>query len=94
LAVANLHHDPGGAVVVAIATACDDAAMVEYGNGVGEVAGQAGGGSGGSGSMDVGASLSRFVTDSVDTISASTPLTLFAIFLVIVVGLIVLKRAF
>lgn len=67
--------------------------MVEYGNGVGEVAGQAGG-SGGSGSMDVGASLSRFVTDSVDTISSSTPLTLFAIFLVIVVGLIVLKRAF
>lgn len=68
--------------------------MVEYGNGVGEVAGQAGGGSGGGGSMDVGASLSRFVTDSVDTISSSTPLTLVAIFIVIVLGLIVLKRAF
>ncbi len=68
--------------------------MVEYGNGVGEVAGQAGGGSGGGGSMDVGASLSRFVTDSVDTISSSTPLTLLAIFIVILVGLFVLKRAF
>lgn len=68
--------------------------MVEYGNGVGEVAGQAGGGSSGSGSMDVGASLSRFVTDSVDTITSSTPLTLVAIFIVIVLGLLVLKRTF
>jgi hypothetical protein len=67
--------------------------MVEYGNGVGDVAGQAGG-SGGGGSMDVGVALSRFVTDSVHTISSSTPLTLLAIFIVIVVGLFVLKRAF
>jgi hypothetical protein len=43
--------------------------MIEYGNGVGEVAGKAGGGSGGGGHpMDVGASMSQFVTDSVHVI--------------------------
>ena len=48
--------------------------MFEYGNGVGEVAGKAGGGSGGGGApMDVGASMSQFVTDSVHTISTTPP---------------------
>jgi hypothetical protein len=67
--------------------------MIEYGNGVGEVAGQAGGGSGGA-SMDVGASLSQFVTDSVHTISTTPPGILALAFVVIVVGLMMLKRVF
>jgi len=44
--------------------------------------------------MDVGASLSQFVTDSVDTISTMPPAALVLGFVVIVVGLMLLKRAF
>jgi len=74
---------------------CDDAAMVEYGNGVGQVAGQAGGGhGGGSGSMDVGASLSRFVTDSAHTVTTLPPAGMLALAVVVVLGLIILRRAF
>jgi hypothetical protein len=65
--------------------------MVEYGNGVSQGAGQAGGGSGGA-SMDVGASLSQLVTDSVHTISATPPGILVLWFVIIVVGLMMLKR--
>ncbi len=67
--------------------------MLEYGNGVGQVAGRSGGGSGGT-SMDVGASLSRFVTDSAHTISTTPPGTLLLGFVVVVVGLMLLKRVF
>ena len=67
--------------------------MLEYGNGVGQVSGRAGG-TGGGQSMDIGAQLSLLVTDSVNTISALPPTTLIAGFVVIVIGLIVLKRAF
>jgi hypothetical protein len=69
--------------------------MFEYGNGIGEVAGKAGGGSGGGGApMDVGASMSQFVTDSVHTISTTPPGILLLWFVVIVVGLMMLKRVF
>ena len=69
--------------------------MFEYGNGVGEVAGKAGGGSGGGGApMDVGASMSQFVTDSIHTISTTPPGILLLWFVVIVVGLMMLKRVF
>ncbi len=67
--------------------------MLEYGNGVGEVAGQAGGGSGGS-SMDVGASLSQFVTASAHTIQTTPPGILLLGLVVVVVGLMMLKRVF
>jgi hypothetical protein len=69
--------------------------MLEYGNGVGEVAGKAGGGSGGGGApMDVGASLSQFVTDSAHTISTTPPGILLLGLVVIVVGFMMLKRVF
>jgi len=69
--------------------------MIEYGNGVGEVAGKAGGGSGGGGApMDVGASLSQFVSDSAHTISTTPPGVLLLGLVVIVVGLMMLKRVF
>ena len=67
--------------------------MLEYGNGVGEVAGKAGGGSGGA-SMDVGASLSQFVTDSAHTISTTPPGILLLGLVVVVVGFMMLKRVF
>ncbi len=67
--------------------------MVEYGNGVGQVAGRANGGSGGGGgSMDMGASLGRFVNDSAHTISTMPPAALLAGIFLIVVGFFVLKR--
>jgi len=69
--------------------------MFEYGNGVGEVAGKAGGSSGGGGApMDVGAQLSQFVTDSAHTISTTPPGILLLWLVVIVVGLMMLKRVF
>ena len=65
--------------------------MVEYGNGVGEVAGRSGGGGQ---SLDVGASLGQAVNDSIHTISAMPPAALLLGFVIIVVGFILLKRAF
>jgi len=67
--------------------------MFEYGNGVGQVAGRTGGGTSGQ-SMDVGASISQFVTDSTHTLSTMPPAALLAGFVVIVIGLMLLKRAF
>jgi hypothetical protein len=67
--------------------------MVEYGNGVGTATGVAGGGHGG-GSMDAGAALGQFFSDTVNNISALPPTTLFAGIVVIVIGFIILKRAF
>lgn len=69
--------------------------MVEYGNGVGQVAGQVGGGAGGGGqSVDLGASLGHFVTTSMQTLSTVPPAYLVAGFVIIVLGLVMLKRAF
>jgi hypothetical protein len=68
--------------------------MVEYGNGVGEVAGRATGGGSGGQTMDVGAQLSNFVTDSVHTISTMPPAALLAGVVLIFVGFMLLKRAF
>jgi hypothetical protein len=65
--------------------------MVEYGNGVGEVAGRSGGGGQ---PVDVGASLSQFVTDSVNTISTMPPAALLLGFVIVVIGLMMVKRAF
>ena len=69
--------------------------MVEYGNGVSRVAGQVGGGAGTGGrSIDVGASVGQFVTDSANTISTMPPAYLLLGIVVIVVGLLMVKRAF
>jgi hypothetical protein len=67
--------------------------MVEYGNGVGQTTGVAGGSHGG-GTMDAGAAVGQFITDTVNNISALPPTTLFLGIVVIVVGFIILKRAF
>jgi hypothetical protein len=67
--------------------------MVEYGNGVGQVAGGSGG-KVGTGGGDLGAQFVNFVTDSVDRISALPPETLLLIAVVVIVGLVVLRRAF
>jgi hypothetical protein len=68
--------------------------MVEYGNGISQGAGQAGVGHTTARTVDVGTSVSQFVTDSVHTVSTMPPAMLFAGLAVIVVGLFLLKRAF
>ena len=65
--------------------------MLEYGSGVGEVSGQAGGGVGGA-PMDVGLELSRFVTDSANTISTTPPGILLLWLVVILVGLMMVRK--
>jgi len=67
--------------------------MLEYGNGVGQVAGRSGGGGTGGQSMDVGAQLSQLVTDSAHTISTLPPAALVAGIVLIFVGLMMLRRA-
>jgi hypothetical protein len=66
--------------------------MVEYGNGVSQATGVAGGGGGQN--LDAGAAFGQFVSNSVHTISSLPPSTLIIGFVVIVLGLIFLKRAF
>jgi hypothetical protein len=69
--------------------------MVEYGNGVSQVAGQVGGGAGTGGrAVDMGASVGQFFTDSAHTLSTMPPAALLVGFVVLVVGVILLKRAF
>jgi hypothetical protein len=69
--------------------------MVEYGNGVSGVAGQVSGGAGAGGrSVDMGATASQFVTDSMHTLSTMPPAALVAFVVVVFLGLIFLKRAF
>ncbi len=70
--------------------------MVEYGHGVGQGTGVAGGGGGGGsgGSMDAGAAVGQMISDTVNTIAALPPTTLLMGLVVIVIGFIILKRAF
>ena len=69
--------------------------MVEYGNGVSQVAGKAGGGANPAGqSIDLGGSVGHFVTNSVHAISTMPPAYLVIGLVVIFVSLILLKRAF
>lgn len=65
--------------------------MLEYGNGVGQVAGRSGG-SGGQ-SQDVGATLAQVVNDSMTTLSGLPPAVLLLLgAVVLVVGFVLLKK--
>jgi hypothetical protein len=68
--------------------------MVEYGQGVGQGTGLGGTNPGTSGTQDLGAGVGAFISDTVDTVSALPPEMLVVIAVVILVGLIVLRRAF
>jgi hypothetical protein len=68
--------------------------MVEYGQAVGQGSGAGGSGAGG-GSIDVGAGIANFVSDAIGRISALPPeALLLLIAAAILVGLLVLRRAF
>jgi hypothetical protein len=74
--------------------------MFEYGRTVGETSGQGGGGAGGGapvgggGQGDLGAGAADFVTNAVDRIAALPPEGLLLLAIAILLGLVVLKRAF
>ncbi len=68
--------------------------MVEYGNTVSGVAGQTAGGAGAGRSVDMGASVGQLLNDSVHTLSTMPPAALLVGLVVIVLGLLMLKRAF
>ncbi|HET9345723.1 MAG TPA: hypothetical protein VFO05_08475 [Candidatus Limnocylindrales bacterium] len=72
--------------------------MVEYGQGIsggaGQVSGSGGGGGGGGVNGDWGAAIGQAVNDAATTISAMPPWQLALIVVVIIGGLIILKRAF
>lgn len=66
--------------------------MVEYGNGVSQSTGGGGGGSGG-GSLDAGAALGQMVGDAVYAVSTWPPEMLLLAVVVLVGGLLVMRRA-
>ena len=68
--------------------------MVEYGNTVSGVAGQTAGGAGGGRSVDMGASVGQLLNDSVQTLSTMPPAAILALVVVVVLGVLMLKRAF
>ena len=65
--------------------------MAEYGNGVSQ---STGGGSGGAQAVDAGAAIGQMITDAVNTVTALPPTTLLLGFVILVIGLVILKRAF
>ncbi len=67
--------------------------MGEYGNTVGQTSGIAGGSHAGQ-SVDAGAALGQFIDNSIHTLSTMPPAELIAGFVILVVGLMILKRAF
>jgi hypothetical protein len=73
--------------------------MVEYGNGISQGAGgQVGGGGGGAGgagvNSDWGAAIGQAANDAVNTLAALPAWQLALIVVLVIGGLIVLKRAF
>lgn len=71
--------------------------MVEYGNGISHGgAGQVSGGPGvvGGTPVDIGTSVGHWVSNTVATVSSMPPLELLAIAALVVVGLMLLRRAF
>jgi hypothetical protein len=70
--------------------------MVEYGNGVGQATGVAGSSGGGHAAqqLDAGAAFGQFISNSVHTISTMPPAQLALLAVIVVIGLLLLKRAF
>jgi len=64
--------------------------MAEYGNGVSQSTGSGSGAQG----VDAGAAIGQMITDAVNTVTALPPTTLLLGFVILVIGLVILKRAF
>jgi hypothetical protein len=69
--------------------------MVEYGNGVGQATEVVGGGGGGGGvHMDAGAAFGQFVSNTIHTFQTMPTWQLAMLAVIVVVGLVIFKRAF
>jgi hypothetical protein len=70
--------------------------MVEYGNGISQGAGGQVGGSGGGGAVnaDWGVAIGQAVNDAVNTVAAMPPWQLALLVILVIAGLVILKRAF
>lgn len=68
--------------------------MIEYGHGVGQTTGLGGGGGQGAGSGDAGVAIGQFVDNAAHTISTMPPMQLALLVVIVIVGFIILKRAF
>jgi hypothetical protein len=68
--------------------------MVEYGQGVGQTTGLGGGAGQGAGSGDVGVAIGQFVDNAAYTITTMPPMQLALLVVIVIVGFIILKRAF
>ena len=67
--------------------------MVEYGNGVGQGAGQVSGGhGGGGGSVDVVAAVGDWFSTAAHTVSTMPPAQLAVLVVAVIAGLILLRR--
>jgi len=66
--------------------------MVEYGHGVGQATGA--GGSHGGQATDAGAAIGQMINDAVQAVSTAPPEMLVLGLVVLILGLIILKRAF
>ncbi len=68
--------------------------MVEYGNGVGQSTGVAGGSGGGGQTMDAGVAIGHFIGNAAHTIQTMPPMQLAALILIVIIGFVIFKRAF
>jgi hypothetical protein len=66
--------------------------MVEYGNGVGQGAGQVAGGGGGGGSVDVGRAIGDWVASAQHTISTMPAWELAVLVAAVIAGLFLIRR--
>lgn len=67
--------------------------MVEYGNGVGQTTGIAGG-SGAGQTVDAGAAVGQFVNNAIRTVQTMPPGQLALLVVAVIVGFVILRRAF
>jgi len=65
--------------------------MVEYGNGVSQGAGQAGGHGGGS-SVDIGAAIGDWISNAGHTISTMPPAELVVLVVAVIAGIVLIRR--
>ncbi len=68
--------------------------MVEYGHAVGQGTGHTGGGSGVAQSGDWSAQIGGIVSDTANNIAALPPAELLLLVIAVIVGFVILKRAF
>jgi len=76
-----------------LAQGCEDARMVEYGNGVGEVSGRGDSVIDGVGRTDLFNQVGAFVGNTIDNVLALPPEMLILLAIAVLAGLVLVRRA-